>query len=102
MIPKIDFSLVALIGLVVLGYITLDLYEKNKLKDTIISGLEGSIKQNNELIKSLEVDVEKYKKQAPIIKEKIITKYKTIKAKDTECENQIKAIDESVSAFFNR
>lgn len=99
---RLNFSLIALIGVVVLGYTTLNLYEKNKLKDTIISQLNTSIKQNNEIIKSLEIDVETYKNKAPIIKEKIITKYKTIKAKDTECENQIKAIDESVSAFFNR
>lgn len=99
---RLNFSLIALIGVIVLGYTTLNLYEKNKLKDTIISQLNNSIQHNNEIIKSLEIDVEKYKKQAPIIKEKIITKYKTIKAQDVKCENQIKAIDESMSAFFNR
>ena len=99
---RLNFSLIALLGVVALGYTTINLYEKNKLKDTIISTLNNSIEKNNELIKSLEIDVENYKKQKPIIREKIITKYKTIQAKDTECESQIKAVDESMSAFFNR
>lgn len=89
-------------AIVALSYSTYNLYEKNKLKDTIISMLNNSIAQNNQTIKKLEIDIENFKTQEPIIKEKIITKYKTIKAEDTKCESQIKAVDEALNAFFNR
>lgn len=89
-------------AILALSYSTYNLYEKNKLKDTIISMLNNSIAQNNQTIKKLEIDIENFKTQEPIIKEKIITKYKTIKATDTKCENQIKAVDEALNAFFNR
>lgn len=95
-------NLIMLGAILALSYSTYNLYEKNKLKDTIISMLNNSIAQNNQTIKKLEIDIENFKTQEPIIKEKIITKYKTIKATDTKCENQIKAVDEALNAFFNR
>lgn len=99
---RVNITLILLGVVVALSYTTYSLYEQNKLKDTIISTLNSSIARNNEMIKELEIDVQKYKNKAPMIREKIITKYKTIQAQDEQCLNQIKAVDESISTFFAR
>lgn len=50
-------------------------------------------------IEQQKIDIEKYKNQKPIIKEKIITKYKDKVVYDNTCESKLKAYESLLETF---
>lgn len=52
-------------------------------------------------IEQQKIDIEKYKKQKPIIQEKIITKYKDKVVYDNTCESKLKAYERLLETFKN-
>lgn len=52
-------------------------------------------------IEQQKIDIEKYKNQKPIIKEKIITKYKDKVVYDNTCESKLKAYETLLETFKN-
>lgn len=96
---KVNLTTILIAVIAVMGITTYSLHKQNKAQELLISQLYASIQENNAVIKSLEVDLDKFKKQAPIIKEKIINRYIKVQAKDESCEAQLKAVDELVKAW---
>lgn len=54
----------------------------------------------NKQIEQQRVDIEKYKEVQPQVKEKIVTKYKTIDVTDIKCEAQLKSINNAIDLFY--
>lgn len=85
-----------------MGYVIYSLHKQNSLKSTIISQLNSSIESNNETIRKLEVDLKNFKKQEPIIREKIVNRYIKVNAKDEQCESQLQAIDNLLDIYVGK
>lgn len=99
---KINLTSGLIIIIIGMGCVIYSLHKQNNLKSIIISQLHSSIENNNQIIRKLEIDLNKFKKQEPIIKEKIVNRYIEVKAKDKECESQLQAIDELLDIYVGK
>lgn len=60
------------------------------------------LQEQNEAIRSMQIDIAAYKEKKPQIVEKIVNKYQTITVKDETCESYMTAIFSAQEAFFTR
>lgn len=91
---------VIIVGIIIWDYVDTSIELESKKYELLI--LSDKMREQNEAIKSLSLDIEKYKNKKPQIVEKIVTKYNEIQVKDKTCEAYMKAIYDSQLVFYNR
>lgn len=74
--------------------------EELATKKAELAVVGATLDKQNQTVKALQLDVEKYKNKKPQIIEKIITKYQDIEIKDETCEAYMKAINENHHKFM--
>lgn len=92
-------SLVTLI--VYLYFCNKNLENKNEELVEKIYNKQAVLDFQSKQIEQQKIDIEKYKNQKPIIKEKIITKYKDKVVYDNTCESKLKAYETLLETFKN-
>lgn len=76
--------------------------EMYRVKQTELLSLSTHLQEQNEAIKKLKIDVEKYKNKKPKIVKQIVTKYEEVQVKDETCEAELESISQLTKLFFNR
>lgn len=106
---KLNFTNALIIILIAMSILLYGIHSNSSLKTEIIeeqkntiANLNGIIDENNQIIKGLEIDVENYKNREPVIREKIVEKYREIKVKDEKCESKIEAISDLLDVFVEK
>lgn len=76
--------------------------EELAAKKVELSVIKSKLNAQNDIIKSMKLDIEAYKNKKPKIVEKINNRYEKIQVKDELCESYLEAIYKSQVEFFNR
>lgn len=99
---KIGLSAVAVIIVSLLVYDYAKTKQEFERQATELKITAFKLQEQNEAIKSMEVDLTSYKSKKPKVIEKIVTKYQRIEVKDETCESYMAAIYNAQVEFFKR
>ncbi|SQB99539.1 Uncharacterised protein [Helicobacter fennelliae] len=107
---NVVYIIVGVCVLAIIAYVGFISYKNNALNSEVaelreaLANRDTILQMQNEAILQKALEVENYKKAQEQVKEKIITRYKTIQVDlgTTSCEAKLKALESQLNTFFER
>lgn len=95
-------AIITLLVICILLYLNVKELKQNiKQVETQLYSKQAVLEFQSREIERQKLDIQNYKSQKPIIKEKIITKYKDKIIYDETCESKLKAYEDLLKIFNN-
>lgn len=107
---NVVYIIVGVCVLALIAYVAFISYKNNALNSEVadlreaLANRDTILQMQNEAILQKALEVENYKKAQEQVKEKIITRYKTIRVDlaDASCEDRLNALKTQLDTFFER